>query len=860
MRCALLITDRPPLPADGRRDLIAASALLACLAVLTGLIAAIHLMTVRQDRAWVLHSHKVIEATQDLFTLVLNVESGQRGYLLSKANPVYLDEYADSRDKIPAAEAALSGLVEDNPAQVADVARMSDAINQRLAISAQRVALAKAGHLDQAIAIRFSAGQKAMNLARQARADVMRRENQLLGEREARARRADLISLGGAMTLSLLAMAGLFSVMRSLAGANRRLAREMREREAAQAALSRREARYRAIFDNTADLLYVLDVTSEGDVIMTEVNPAYEAAVGASGEALRGQSLRSVAHPSQIDTILTHMNTVAAGTQPVFSRHMVTLPAGDRIWESMLTPVRDGEGGAISLIGASRDVTERERAREQLRKAQRMEAVGQLTGGVAHDFNNLLQVIRGNLELIASQVSESAAGRVKNALHAAERAAQLTRQLLAFSRRQPLEPKPINLGRLVTDMAEMLRRSLGEAVEVETVIAGGLWNTLADPAQVESAVLNLALNARDAMPGGGRLTIEITNAVLDETYASSAEDLTPGQYVLLAVSDTGHGMDRETLARVFEPFFTTKGEDRGTGLGLSMVYGFVKQSNGHVQIYSEIGQGTTVKIYLPRSRQAEQAREIPPLGSLRGRSEVILVVEDDDLVRASAVSMLRDLGYDCRAVHDGVSALAVLQGDAKIDLLFTDVVMPGPLKSRDLAREAESLRPGLPVLYTSGYTENAIVHQGRLDEGVQLLSKPYSRDGLARKLRAMLKSVRPVVLVVEDDPLVRLSAVDMIDALGFTTCQAADAAAALQILQRGERVDVLFTDVGLPGMRGGELAKLALKARGGLRVIFASGYGETEETAGVAGAVHLAKPYEQDQLAEVLSRMDGRGN
>jgi CheY-like chemotaxis protein len=303
---------------------------------------------------------------------------------------------------------------------------------------------------------------------------------------------------------------------------------------------------------------------------------------------------------------------------------------------------------------------------------------------------------------------------------------------------------------------------------------------------------------------------------------------------------------------VFEPFFTTKAEEKGTGLGLSMVYGFVKQSKGHIQIYSEVGHGTTLKIYLPRARQAETVVEAASQGSVTGRSEVILVVEDDDLVRASAVSTLRELGYTCIHAEDGAHALETLKSGAKIDLLFTDVVMPGPVKARDLAVEAQGLRPGMPVLFTSGYTENAIVHHGRLDEGVQLLSKPYSREDLARKIKTLLRKAQPVVLVVEDDPLVRMAAVDMIETLGFVALQAGEASAALAILKGDSRIDVLFTDVGLPGMRGPELAEKARELRPQLKVVFASGYGETDEVAAFAGAVQLAKPYEHDQLAEVL--------
>ena len=375
-----------------------------------------------------------------------------------------------------------------------------------------------------------------------------------------------------------------------------------------------------------------------------------------------------------------------------------------------------------------------------------MEAIGQLTGGVAHDFNNLLQVIRGNLELLQRSVEGDERGelRLKNAIFGAERAAQLTRQLLAFARRQPLEPKVVNLSRLVSDMADLLRRTLGESIEVETVVAGGLWNTIADPAQVESALLNLALNARDAMPTGGRLTVEITNAVLDEAYARNANDVAPGQYVMLAVTDTGDGMSEEVRARVFEPFFTTKTEGKGTGLGLSMVYGFVKQSNGHIQIYSEPGSGTTVKIYLPRSRQPETApAPPPPPETTADRGLTILVVEDEAAVREAAVAMLDELGYRALEAVDAQSALALVEGGAEIDLVFTDVVMPGPLRTREFAQALKALRPELPVLFTSGYTDNAIIHQGRLDEGVHLISKPYARAELARRLAQLLPADAP---------------------------------------------------------------------------------------------------------------------
>jgi CheY-like chemotaxis protein len=370
-----------------------------------------------------------------------------------------------------------------------------------------------------------------------------------------------------------------------------------------------------------------------------------------------------------------------------------------------------------------------------------MEAVGILTGGVAHDFNNVLQIIGGNLQLMMRDLSGSsprAEQRLQTALAGVTRGSKLASQLLAFSRLQPLAPKVVNLGRLVRDVDDMLRRALGEGIDIETIIAGGLWNAFVDTAQVENALLNLAINARDAMGGHGKLTIEVGNTSLDDAYAVRHGDVTPGQYVMLAVTDNGCGMTQDVIEQVFEPFFTTKPEGQGTGLGLSMVYGFVKQSGGHIKIYSEPGEGTTVRIYLPRSRAQESVEPVTETTTAMGGAETILVVEDDADVRGTVVELISDLGYRVLKARDARSALAIVESGAKIDLLFTDVVMPGEMRSPELARRARERLRNLAVIYTSGYTENAIVHDGRLDEGVDLLSKPYTREALARKLRQAL--------------------------------------------------------------------------------------------------------------------------
>jgi len=388
------------------------------------------------------------------------------------------------------------------------------------------------------------------------------------------------------------------------------------------------------------------------------------------------------------------------------------------------------------------EVAERSKAEEALRQAQKMEAIGQLTGGVAHDFNNLLTVIIGGLDTVRR--SDSPDARVRRAAdlawQGAQRAATLTSRLLAFSRRQPLQPRSLDLNTVVRDLTELLHRTLGEQVELEGVLAPRLWRAEVDPGQFESAIVNLAVNARDAMPRGGKLTIETSNAALDEGYQAVDAEVRPGQYVMVSISDTGSGMDRQTLGRVFEPFFTTKEVGKGTGLGLSMVYGFVKQSGGHVTIYSEVGVGTTVKMYFPR-HYGDLAHEPQPLGDVvipkAVPGEVIVLVEDNEDVRAYSSSVLRELGYEVLEAADADSGLAVLRQVNRVDLLFTDVVLPGP-SGRELADAALAERPQLRVLFTTGYSRNAIIHHGRLDAGVDLLSKPFTFEQLACRVRDVL--------------------------------------------------------------------------------------------------------------------------
>ncbi len=419
---------------------------------------------------------------------------------------------------------------------------------------------------------------------------------------------------------------------------------------------------------------------------------------------------------------------------------------------------------AFSISGALiRDLRERSEALAEetrvrkdaqatLVQAQKMESVGLLAGGVAHDFNNLMTIVIGSLDsaerrLAAGESANAAtiSKPIAAALQGARRAASLTQRLLAFSRQQVLSPQPVDLNKLVGGLSDMLNRAVGETIAVETILGSGLWLTNVDMSQLENAVVNLVVNARDAMPEGGRITIETANASLDEAYCRQFGDVAPGQYVLLSVTDTGTGISPENLSKVFEPFFTTKSAPARTGLGLAMIYGFVKQSKGHIRIYSEAGHGTTAKIYLPRMTGASRTESVPvaaPQASGRipvaHSGEVVLLVEDDEDVLASTLTLLRELGYSVLTARNGPEALALLRANERIDILFTDVVLPQGMNGRQLATEAAVLRPALPVLFTTGYARNAIIHNGQLDADVQFVAKPYTQRDIAQKLRAVI--------------------------------------------------------------------------------------------------------------------------
>lgn len=698
---------------------------------------------------------------------------------------------------------------------------------------------------------------------------------------------------------------GISLVIRDVTERQQRLNAERAEHSKATRILDTERRHLRRLFEQAPGFIAV---TIGPQHVFEVANDAYRQIIG--HRSIIGKSATEALPEMQGQDFLTLLDQVYARREPYVGRGMAvavrrqaTADMETRFIDFVFQPIIEGDGtldGAITgIFCQGTDVTEHRLTQEKLaahqqdlerlvkerteelqtseqalHRSQKLEAIGQLTGGVAHDFNNVLQIISSSLQLLQLQEDKPDPERVRQhlstAIHAVERGSKLSSQLLAFARRQPLRPSTINLARVVRRMDDLLRRALGEPIEIETVVAGGLWNAMADPSQLENVILNLAINARDAMPEGGKLTLEVGNAMLDDNYVLTQPDVPAGQYVLLAISDTGRGMTAGVMERVFDPFFTTKKEGEGTGLGLSMAYGFTKQSGGHIRIYSEPGSGTTLKIYLPRSfgTETEEPRSIE--GAVTGGTETILVVEDDPGVRDTAVFILKDLGYEVLQAHDGQSALNVLQSGVDIDMLFTDVVMPGPVRSTELAKTAAEMLPNLVVLFTSGYTQNAIIHGGRLDPGVELLSKPYRREELAQKVRSLLskrattrvetrdgdaseelptQSLR--ILVVEDDFDSQTALCQLLAALDHQSVGVSTAEDALEALGP-PAVDVLITDLNLPGMSGIELARRARERHPTLKIIIASGDGTKLAGSLLPTPIILPKPFDLAALQRAL--------
>jgi PAS domain S-box-containing protein len=682
-------------------------------------------------------------------------------------------------------------------------------------------------------------------------------------------------------------------------------ARDISVEKKLEADLAARNSERERLWRSAQDLMVAVDA----EHCFTAVNPAAAAILGWLPEEMLGRSLFDFIVPDDAGATRQALAQVAQAPHesvPSFENRYRHRDGGYR-W---LSWVAAAEGDLIFATG--RHITVEKEAESTLRsmqeslrhsetallQSQKLEALGKLTGGVAHDFNNVLQIISGNLQLLQMTVGDDplAAKRIASSTAAVERGAKLSAQLLAFARRQPLKPLVTDLAHLLRSMEELLRRATGETIDTRMMLADDSWRALVDPHQLENVILNLAINARDAMKGDGKLTLELNNAMLDDNYVINEPEVTPGQYVMLAISDTGSGMPPEVMARAFEPFFTTKREGEGTGLGLSMAYGFVKQSNGHIRIYSEVGSGTTIKIYLPRSMQPEV--ELPNLRNapVLGGSETILVVEDDLAVQATVVDMLQALGYRVLKANDGQAALTILRSGVPVDMLFTDVVMPGPVRSVEVARQAKQMFPNIEVLFTSGYTQNAIVHGGRLDPGVELISKPYRRDELARKIRQLFAARKereapavpapqaapepvpepaPVIddasaglsaatqplsiLVVEDNQDARTMLAELLLILGHSVEGVGSAEQALEVLSE-KRFDILLTDHSLPGMSGLELARTVAARGNGLRIIFSSGYGAPAASGLDFKPAFLPKPFTLAALQKVLEESTCAGS
>jgi PAS domain S-box-containing protein len=523
-----------------------------------------------------------------------------------------------------------------------------------------------------------------------------------------------------------------------------KVTRDLTERRAAEEELRRSEERFRLLVQSVTDYaIYMLDP----DGRVSSWNAGAERFKGYSADEIMGEHFSRFYSEEDRETGIPSRALETARTEGRFEAEGWRLRKdGTRFWASVIIDaIRNDDGNLIGFAKITRDLTEKRAVEDQLRQSQKMEAVGQLTGGLAHDFNNLLTGISGSLELMQARIAQGRTGEIERYVLAAQgavkRAAALTHRLLAFSRRQTLDPKPTNVNRLLADLEDLIRRTVGPAVKVEVVGSSGLWPTLVDPNQLENAVLNLCINARDAMPDGGRLTIETANKWLDER-AARQQDLPVGQYVSVCVSDTGTGIPPEIVAKIFDPFFTTKPTGEGTGLGLSMIYGFTRQSGGQVRVYSEVGQGTTMCLYLPRHNDDAASEDdigiaspAPPSGT----GEVVLVIDDEPTIRMLIAEVLTEAGYAVIEAPDGPAGLRVLESNARVDLLITDVGLPGGMNGRQVADAARMNRPALKVLFITGYAENAVVARGQLAKGMFVVAKPFQMDILAKRIREIIE-------------------------------------------------------------------------------------------------------------------------
>jgi PAS domain S-box-containing protein len=719
----------------------------------------------RADAVWVAHTLDVVNKLTDLHLLVRKAESTARGFAITNDENL-AREFRETSAQIPAAVAELKAEVSDDPAQSELLESTEPILKRRLAVTAELLRL-REEHDYAGVAERVSRaeGRAAMEKFTANLDRLISEERRLLAARSTQSQQSgrllvtiDLVGVALILILAVFLTRDAYLSNRALANSlsDTKAAKESLEVEVAvrDEHLGAAQSVLQNTFNSIAEAVLVIDTKDR--VLLS--NPAAERLLGYR----RGMSAEDVrvanafCHPDGVTPIgfEERPSTVALGGKPVDRKEMIIRPADGRKPLHVAVSARPLHDATGAVGGASivyHDITDVQETERKLQQAQKLDAIGQLTGGVAHDFNNMLTVIAGTMEVLMDELKDNPDARQTAALvnQAADRCTELIQHLLAFARKQPLRPRNVDINSTIVDIAKLLRPTLGEHIEIDSILEQEVATAHIDSSQLANSLVNMAINARDAMPDGGKLLLETRNVMLDEAYAQANPDVIPGSYVMLAVSDTGTGMPAAVCDRVFEPFFTTKGGGKGSGLGLSMVYGFVKQSGGHLRIYSEEGHGTTIRLYLPPARVVEEIPAPPVAPTLNG-SETILVVEDDALVRDFVIAQLHSLGYTTIAASDGREALSHVQGGAAFDLLFTDVIMPGGLNGRELAEEVAKHRPGIRVLYTSGYTDSAIIHHGRLDEGVLLLSKPYRKSELAHMVRVALGDATEPVLTAAD--------------------------------------------------------------------------------------------------------------
>jgi signal transduction histidine kinase/CHASE3 domain sensor protein len=715
----------------------------------------------RSDAISVDHTLTVLQKFSDMRFLISRAVSASRGFVLSN-NPNYVAEFNESRDRIGPALDELIETTRDNPVQTHLLEDSRELIARRLAVSGELVRLHAAGDSAGIAALNVKSEGRAAMDAISANFDRLAAEEQrLLAIRSAGSRLTRIILLGidlvGALLILLLAAILIRDVRRSSRTLQTSLTASRAENETLEAAVAERTEHLLAAHEELRRSASVLQGTFNSmaeAVLVIDTKGAVLLANAAAKRMLRYQAgmtiyqLRqtSVVYHADGSTPMSQDEMPAACAlrgEQFDGKEFIARPLRDRPPVHLVVsgaPLHDAFGAISGAALVYHDITAARDTERKLQQAQKLDAIGKLTGGVAHDFNNMLTVITGTTEtLVAGLARQPELQSVARLIDdAAERCAELIQHLLAFARRQTLQPRNVDINNAVLDVAKLLRPTLGEQIEIETVLEPGNTTSHIDPSQLANSVLNMAINARDAMPDGGKLLLETRNVVLDEAYAQANPEVRAGPYVMLAVSDTGTGMAAEIRDKAFEPFFTTKEVGKGSGLGLSMVYGFVKQSGGHIKIYSEPGHGTTIRLYLPPARGVADAT-IPAAAPIAGGSETILVVEDDPLVLNFVVTQLHGLGYKTIAAADSRAAMILVENGEPFELLFTDVILSGGMTGRQLADAVAKQRPGMKVLYTSGYTDNAIVHHGRLDEGVLLLTKPYRKTQLAQMIRQALK-------------------------------------------------------------------------------------------------------------------------